>query len=200
MVLAVVGAAGVVWGLVLVNRSGYVTQEGVMREQPLQFSHKHHAAELGIDCRYCHTQVESAAYAGIPPVATCMNCHSRIWADSPFLEPIRESWRTGRSIEWVKVYDLPDFVYFNHGAHVRKGVGCVSCHGRVDEMNQLWQASSLRMEWCIDCHRYPERHVRPRERVFDLVWTPPVDQVTLGAELVREYDIRPRVDCTTCHR
>jgi cytochrome c7-like protein/class III cytochrome C family protein len=192
-------AAGL-WGLAVVNRSGYVTQVGLARQQPVQFSHKHHAGQLGIDCRYCHASVERAAYASIPPTATCMNCHSRIWADSAFLEPVRASLRQDRSIPWIKVNDLPDFVYFDHHIHVRKGVGCVTCHGRVDEMNQVWQASSLQMEWCLDCHRHPERYVRPRDHVFDLAWRPDVDQATLGARLVREYDIHTRVDCDTCHR
>jgi hypothetical protein len=197
---AVFFVGGALWGLAAVNRSGYVTQEGVARQQPIQFSHKHHAGELGIDCRYCHTQVERAAYAGIPPTATCMNCHSQIWVDSPMLEPVRASWRTDRSLEWVKVYDLPDYVYFHHGAHVGKGIGCETCHGRVDRMNQVWQASSLQMEWCLDCHRHPERAVRPREAVFRFGWTPPEAQTTLGPRLVAAHQIHTRTDCTTCHR
>jgi hypothetical protein len=128
-----------------------------------------------------------------------MNCHSQIWSRSEFLAPVRRSLRSGRSIPWVRVHDLPDFVYFDHGVHVQKGVGCVSCHGRVDLMNQVWQAASLQMEWCLDCHRAPERHLRPRERVFDLAWQPD-DQAALGAELVRRYDVRARVDCSACHR
>jgi hypothetical protein len=188
------------WGLALVNRSSYVTQADVARTQPVQFSHKHHAGELGIDCRYCHTSVEQSAYATVPATETCMHCHSQIWAESPFLEPVRASYGSDRSIAWIKVYDLPDFVYFNHAAHVRKGIGCTSCHGRVDRMNQVWQASSLQMEWCLDCHRQPERHVRPRERVFEHGWEPPRDQRTIGLGLVREYDIHARVDCSTCHR
>src|SRR2546425_786736 len=188
------------WGLALINRSSYVTQVAVARAQPVQFSHKHHAGQLGIDCRYCHSAVEDAASASIPPTATCMNCHSQIWADSAFLEPVRTSFRSDRSIEWIKVHDLPDFVYFNHAIHVHKGIGCVSCHGRVDEMNQIRQASSLQMEWCLDCHRHPERYVRPREHVFDMAWQPTTDQAVLGPELVREYHIRAPADCSTCHR
>lgn len=196
---ALFAVAGGLWGLALVNRSDYATGMGVARQQPVQFSHNYHAGELGIDCRYCHTAVETSAVAGVPPTETCMNCHSHIWADDAFLEPVRESFRTDRSIAWVKVNDLPDFVYFDHGIHVQKGIGCVSCHGRVDRMNQLWQAASLQMEWCLECHRHPARHVRPRDRVFDLAWTAP-DQATLGPRLVAEYDIRSRVDCSTCHR
>jgi hypothetical protein len=189
----------VLFGLDLVNRSSYVTQERVARAQPVQFSHRHHVGQLGIDCRYCHSTVERGAVAGVPPTQTCMNCHAQIWVESDFLEPVRESWRSNRSIPWVKVHDLPDYVYFDHGAHVAKGVGCVSCHGRVDQMNQVWQASTLQMGWCLDCHRNPAAHVRPREKLFDLAWQPD-DQSALGARLVREYDVRPRTDCTTCHR
>lgn len=191
---------GLVWGLVVINRSGYATQQGVARQQPIQFSHKHHAGELGIDCRYCHTQVESAAYAGIPPTATCMNCHSQIWVDSPALEPVRASWRDDTALEWVKVYDLPDYVYFNHGIHVRNGVACETCHGPVTAMNQIRQQPSLHMEWCLDCHRHPEQYIRPKEDVLEFGWVPPTNQATLGRELVQAYDIHTRVDCSTCHR
>jgi hypothetical protein len=192
--------AGVLWGVATFNRSAYMTQERVARTQPVQFSHKHHVGELGIDCRYCHTAVETSARATIPPTETCMTCHSQIWLQSPFLEPVRASLRTDRSIPWVKVYDLPDYVYFNHGAHVQKGIGCVSCHGRIDQMNQVWQASSLQMEWCLGCHRDPARYVRPRDRLFDPAWQPPADQPELGVELVRLYDVHTRTDCSTCHR
>ena len=192
--------AGLLWGLATFNRSSYMTQERVARTQPVQFSHKHHVGELGIDCRYCHTAVETSARATVPPTETCMSCHSQIWLQSPFLEPVRASFRTDRSIPWVKVYDLPDYVYFNHGVHIQKGIGCVSCHGRVDRMNQVWQQSSLQMEWCLDCHRDPARHVRPRDRVFDLAWERPADQPDLGAELLRLYDVHTRTDCSTCHR
>jgi hypothetical protein len=192
--------AGLLWGLATFNRSAYMTQERVAREQPVQFSHKHHVGELGIDCRYCHTTVETAARATVPPTETCMSCHSQIWLQSPFLEPVRASFRTDRSIPWVKVHDLPDFVYFNHGVHIQKGIGCVSCHGRVDQMNQVWRASSLQMEWCLDCHRDPARYVRPRDRIFDLAWERPADQPNLGVELLRLYDVHTRTDCSTCHR
>jgi len=192
--------AGLLWGIATFNRSAYMTQERVARTQPVQFSHKHHVGELGIDCRYCHTTVETAARATVPPTETCMSCHSQIWLQSPFLEPVRASFRSDRSIQWVKVHDLPDYVYFNHGVHVQKGIGCVSCHGRVDRMNQVWQEASLQMEWCLDCHRDPARYVRPRERIFDLAWQPPADQPKLGAELVRRYEVHTRTDCSTCHR
>lgn len=197
---AVFALGGLLWGLAQVNRSSYVTWAGVAREQPVPFSHRHHAGELGIDCRYCHTGVEVSSSAGIPPTETCMNCHSQIWSDSPMLEPVRASYRSGESIQWVKVHDLPDFVYFNHSIHVSKGIGCATCHGRVDRMNLMWQESSLQMEWCLGCHRDPVPYVRPRSRVFDMRWSPPSDQATQGAELVRAYGIHGRQDCSTCHR
>ncbi len=192
--------AGGLYALAVVNRSSYVTQARVAREQPVPFSHKHHAAELGIDCRYCHTSVEVSRNAGFPPTQTCMNCHAQIWALSPVLEPVRSSWRTGQSIEWTKVYDLPDFVYFNHSIHVAKGIGCVSCHGRIDAMNLTQQAPSLQMEWCLECHRNPAEYVRPRSEVFNMEWVPPADQPNLGDELVRAHQIQKRDDCTVCHR
>ena len=192
--------AGLLWLLAVINRSGYVTNQGVARTQPVQFSHKHHVAELGIDCRYCHTSVEVSWVASVPPTKTCMNCHEQIWAHSDYLEPVRASWDSDRSIEWVKVNDLPDYVYFNHSVHLHKGIGCVSCHGRVDQMNQLYQAASLQMEWCVDCHRHPERHVRPREEIYNLGWEPSGSQESQGVELVKAYDVHPRTDCSTCHR
>lgn len=190
---------GALWGLAVLNRSGYATQTDVAREQPVPFSHKHHAGELGIDCRYCHTSVEVSAKAGIPPTQTCMNCHSQIWLDSPTLEPVRASFRSGESIEWIKVHDLPDFVYFDHSIHISKGIGCASCHGRIDEMNLVRQVAPLQMEWCLDCHRNPAAHVRPREEVFDMSWWTD-DQAALGAKLIDEYHIESRDDCSVCHR
>ena len=196
---AVFVIAGGLWGLVEVNRSAYVTQVGVARQQPVQFSHKHHAGELGIDCRYCHIGVERGPVANVPPTATCMNCHAQIWRESPYLEPVRRSLANDTALRWIKVHDLPDFVYFNHQVHVAKGVGCVTCHGRVDEMNQLYQTQSLQMEWCLECHRHPDRYVRPLDRVFDMAWEPE-DQSVLGPALVRANDIHTRTDCSTCHR
>ena len=191
--------AAAAWGLAEINRSAYVTFSHVAREQPVPFSHKHHAGELGIDCRYCHTFVERSPSAGVPPTQTCMNCHSQIWADSPTLEPVRASWRTDESIRWAKVYDLPDFVYFNHSIHIAKGMGCASCHGRVDRMNLTWQEPTLHMEWCLDCHRAPEKYVRPKSEIFNTEWQAE-DQAALGAQLVRDYGIVKRTDCSTCHR
>jgi hypothetical protein len=199
---AVFFIGALLWGLAAINRSSYVTRAGDAREQPVPFSHRHHAGQLGIDCRYCHTSVERSSYAGVPPTKTCMNCHSQIWINSPMLEPVRASFRTNQSIRWIKVHDLPDYVYFNHSIHVQKGVGCVSCHGRVDLMNLTWQENSLQMEWCLNCHRHPEQYLRPREQVFNMTWTPPGDQTKLGSELLKKYDINLThlTDCSTCHR
>lgn len=192
-------AAGL-WAVLEINRSPYVTRAGDAREQPVPFSHAHHVGGIGIDCRYCHDTVEVSATAGIPSTKTCMSCHSQIWAQSPMLEPVRESFRTDRSIEWVRVHDLPDFAYFDHSAHVNKGVGCSTCHGRVDQMPLMWQEASLQMEWCLECHRHPERHLRPKAEVFNIAYEPPSDQLALGRRLVKEYGVKTRTGCSTCHR
>ena len=182
------------------SRSSWATQAGVAREQPVPFSHAHHVGDEGIDCRYCHTSVETSGFANIPPTKTCMNCHSQIWNTSPTLEPVRASFRNDTSIAWTRVHDLPDFVYFDHSIHVNKGVGCETCHGRVDKMPLTWQKASLQMEWCLDCHRHPEQYVRPRDAVFQMGYEPPVDQETLGRQLVKEYKIQSLTSCSTCHR
>jgi hypothetical protein len=187
-----------VWILVSLNRSAYATRQTIIRAQPVPFSHDHHTEAMGISCLYCHTSVEESAFAGIPPTATCMNCHKLIWNDSPMLEPVRESLRTGEPIRWARVNDLPDFVYFNHSIHIAKGMGCVSCHGRVDKMPLLRQAVSLQMEWCLDCHRSPEDFVRPRSEIY-MEWEAE-DQAALGARLVEEYEIESLLSCSVCHR
>ena len=197
---ALFAVAGALWLMKEVSASPYVTQAGVARDQPVPFSHQHHVGGVGLDCRYCHTSVESSAVAGIPPTKTCMNCHSQIWGDSPTLEPVRESFRSDRSIVWTRVHDLPDFAYFNHSAHVNKGVGCSTCHGRVDRMPLVHQEHSLQMEWCLECHRNPERYVRPKGEVFNAAWEPPIDQLEKGRELVKLYGVKPRTSCSTCHR
>jgi hypothetical protein len=196
---AFMGAAGL-WLILEINRSPYVTRAFEAREQPVPFSHAHHVGGIGIECRYCHTSVDRSAFAGIPPTKTCMNCHSQIWSQSPTLEPVRASFRTDTSLEWTRVHDLPDFVYFNHSAHVNKGIGCSTCHGRVDLMPLTWQEHSLLMEWCLGCHRQPEKYVRPKAEVYNIAYEPPADQLELGRKLVREYNIHTRVSCTTCHR
>lgn len=198
---------GTVFGLVFLgwvvrtlDRSPYVTNADTVREQPVPFSHKHHVAGLGLDCRYCHTSVEVSSSAGMPPTQTCMNCHSQIWTEAPVLEPVRASWRNETPIEWTRVNDLPDFAYFNHSIHINKGIGCYSCHGPVDQMPLMYQEHAMQMEWCLNCHRHPELHVRPREEVFNMAYRPPDDQLELGRRLVREYKIKSFTDCWTCHR
>jgi hypothetical protein len=186
--------------LAAINRSSYVTEVGVARSQPVQFSHKHHVSDDGIDCRYCHTSVEESSFAGIPSTKICMNCHTQIWAESPILEPVRESFRTGKSLEWTRVHNLPGFVYFDHSIHVHKGVGCTTCHGRVDQMPLMWRENTLYMEWCLECHRNPERFVRPREQIFNMDWQPPSDQIALGQKLVQQYKIESLTSCSVCHR
>ena len=197
---AVLIVAGFLWLIAEIQRSPWVTDARVAREQPIQFSHERHVGGNGIDCRYCHTSVEESPFAGIPPTKTCMNCHSQIFSNSPFLEPVRQSFQSGASIQWTRVHDLPDFVYFNHSIHVHKGVGCTTCHGQVDRMPLMWQEQSLQMEWCLECHRSPERFVRPREAVFSVDYVPPADQVALGRRLVAEYQIQKLTSCSTCHR
>ncbi len=184
-------------------RSSYSTMVGIPRSQPVPFSHKHHVGDDGIDCRYCHTSVEESAFAGIPPTKICMNCHTQIWSDSPMLAPVRDSFQTGQSLEWTRVYNLPGFVYFDHSIHVNKGVGCETCHGRVDQMPLTWRANTLLMEWCLNCHRAPEQYVRPREFITTMGYTPAEDQLTLGRKLDKEYkihDARYMTSCSTCHR
>jgi hypothetical protein len=193
-------AAGVSGILLNTNRLPWVNNQFVARQQPVPFYHAHHVGGLGIDCRYCHTSADQAAVAGIPPTKTCMNCHSQIWSTSPTLEPVRASFRNDTSLEWTKVHDLPDFVYFNHSAHINKGVGCTTCHGQVDQMAALASQQSLQMEWCLDCHRQPEKFVRPKDQVYSVAYQPPADQLELGRKLVKEYDIKPKVTCSTCHR
>ncbi len=201
-VIAVIGVVGLLLGILLnINRIDYVSDVGVAIDQPVPFSHKHHVEAIGIDCRYCHTSVEESAFAGIPPTETCMTCHSLIWTEAPPLEPIRASWRDEQPIAWNRVHDLPDFVYFRHNIHIAKGIGCTSCHGAINEMPLVRIENALNMEWCLDCHRNPEQHIRPRESVFDVHWTPPADQEAQGLRLVEEYDVRVSqlTDCSVCH-
>jgi hypothetical protein len=200
--LLFLGAGGVLMAMI-VARSGYATGQDIMHEQPVQFSHAHHVGGMGIDCRYCHTSVEEAAFAGIPPTKTCMNCHAQIWADAPILEPVRASFQSGEPLKWIRVNDLPDFVYFNHSIHVNKGVGCATCHGPIDRMASVYQAQPLTMQWCLDCHRAPERYLRPRDQVFNMNYQPPANQLELGRELVEKHKIasvEQLISCSTCHR
>jgi hypothetical protein len=183
-----------------VNRSPWVTDVHVAREQPIQFSHERHVAGNGIDCRYCHTSVEDSSFAGIPPTKTCMNCHSQIWITSPYLEVVRASFRDDKPLHWLRVHDLPDFVYFNHSVHVKKGVGCSTCHGRVDRMPLMRQEAPLQMGWCLDCHKNPAKYVRPRELVTQMDYVPPANQMEVGERLVKAYQIQSLTSCSTCHR
>ena len=203
-ILAGVGFVALLGGAVgLLNLSGYNTGQDVFVEQPIQFSHAHHVGGEGIDCRYCHTSVEESYFANIPPTKTCMNCHSQIWADAPILEPVRASFRDNTPLRWTRVHDLPDFVYFPHSIHVGQGVGCATCHGRVDQMPLVYQASSLQMSWCLDCHRNPAQYIRPRDQVYNMAWERPADDPGLGARLVQEYKIgsvEQLTSCSTCHR
>jgi hypothetical protein len=197
-VFALLGTAGTLFELGA--DSSYATNQGVARVQPVQFSHSHHVGSMGIDCRYCHTAVENSWFANIPPTKTCMNCHSQIWTNSPELEMVRASYRTDESIPWVKVHDLPDFVYFNHSIHVKKGMGCETCHGRIDQMPLVYQKNNLEMRWCLNCHRNPEKFVRPRSEIFTMGYKYPDNQEQVGLQLVKEYQIQRLETCNTCHR
>lgn len=197
--LVIAGFFAVAAGVV---RSDYWSGENVAPQQPVPFSHRHHAGQLGIDCRYCHDSVETAASAGYPPTHTCMTCHSQLWTDADALAPVRESLATGTSLGWNRVHDLPDFVYFNHSIHIQKGVPCQHCHGDVEEMVRVYKAAPMDMSWCLDCHRDPAPHLRPKEAVLDFDWTPPENREQLGRELVARRGIEPdRLDdCYICHR
>ena len=187
---------------VLMYRSSYYTGSSEPREQVVPFSHQHHVSGLGIDCRYCHTSVEQSSFAGIPPTSTCMTCHSQVWTGSPLLAPVRESYRTNTPLQWVRVHDLPDFVFFNHSIHISKGIGCQTCHGQVDQMPLTWKQESLYMSWCLDCHRAPEKNIRPRADVFNMHYKIPENQAELGPKLVKEYSVHTKqlTDCSICHR
>jgi Cytochrome c7 and related cytochrome c len=205
--MSLVGAVGValVAGLAVFTlmRSGWATKQHEYVAQPIQFSHAHHVGGVGLDCRYCHTSVEKSSFAGIPPTRTCMNCHSQLWTDAPILEPVRASYRDGTNLEWVRVNDLPDFVYFNHQIHVRQGVGCATCHGQVDKMPLMTQDAPLLMEWCLGCHRAPEQYLRPRSEVFNMGYQAPANQLEVGRQLKAEYNVASvehLTSCSVCHR
>ena len=216
LVLVVLAVGGLLWILMQLERTPYITNAGVRKSQPVPFSHQHHVTGLGIDCRYCHTSVEQSSFAGIPPTKTCMNCHAQIWTNAALLEPVRQSFKTGKSLVWTRVNDLPDFAYFNHSIHINKGVGCNTCHGPVDRMPLMYNEASLQMEWCLECHRAPEKNLRPRNQVFNMRYEQPssskpvevegkqyTDQLSLGTDLVKKYNLRTVTDitsCSTCHR
>jgi len=185
------------------SRSSYLTGRYLEIQQPVQFSHKHHVGDDGIDCRYCHTTVETTASAGMPPTQTCMNCHSQLFADSQYLEPVRASFRDNKPIEWTRVHDMPDYTYFNHSIHVAKGVGCSTCHGQVDKMPAVFQENTLQMEWCIACHRAPEKFIRPKSEIFNMRWQDGDIDEAARMQLKADYKIRSKemmTSCSTCHR
>lgn len=207
-----VARVGIVGGVILLNvllggamafyRSPFVTNVNLAKEQNVPFSHKHHVAGLGIDCRYCHTSVDTSPFAGIPPTETCMTCHSQVWTEAPMLQPVRDSWDTGQPLVWNRVTDLPDFVYFNHSIHVNKGIGCTTCHGQVDQMPLMSKANTFHMAWCLQCHKTPEKFIRPKDQVYSVEWKPGSNQLEEGRKLVEEYGIRVEqlTNCSVCHR
>jgi len=204
IVVMVLGAGLYAPTLVYLAGSPATTDVGYQPQQPVPYSHALHAGKLGMDCRYCHNTVEKAAFAAVPATQTCMNCHSSIKTDSAKLKPIRDSWITGQPVKWTKVHDLPDYVFFNHSAHVNKGVGCVSCHGRIDQMDTVYQAKPLSMSWCLECHRAPELNLRPKDQITNMSYKPEGgDQLKVGLELKKQYGIRDAkymTSCSTCHR
>lgn len=209
-----VGVLG--WALYTIALSSWYTRQNYTEQQPVPFSHRHHVGELGIDCRYCHTSVEKSSFAGVPPTQTCMTCHSQIWTNASMLEPVRASYRDDVSLPWVRVNALPDFVYFDHSIHINKGIGCTTCHGSVGDMPMTYRAGTLYMSWCLDCHRQPQKYIRPKEQVFNAFYVPPsqnrpveadgvkyTNQADLGAKLLADYkihDLKFMQSCSTCHR
>ena len=204
IVVAVVLAGVVGYAYTQIARSSYLTNRYLERQQPVQFSHKHHVGDDGIDCRYCHTSVETSSSAGMPPTQTCMNCHTQIWADSPYLEPVRASYRDNKPIEWVKVHDLPEFAYFNHSIHVAKGVGCASCHGDIANMPVVYQENTLQMEWCLACHRDPAPNIRPKAEIFNTSWNEnditPEQEKEVAEQIKKLRSKEMLTSCSTCHR
>jgi hypothetical protein len=203
-IVVTVLAAGIgFWVVMELARSSYLTGRYLEKQQPVQFSHKHHVGDDGIDCRYCHSSVETSASAGMPPTQTCMNCHSQIWADSPYLEPVRASYRENKPIQWVRIHDLPEYVYFNHSIHVAKGVGCTTCHGAIDKMPSVYAENTLQMEWCIACHKAPENFIRPKSEIFNMAWQDSDITTEQRGQLKVDYKIRSRelmTSCSMCHR
>ena len=210
---AVVFVGVLIFILYQIALSPWYTNERATLQQPVPFSHRHHAGELGIDCRYCHTDVEKSWYAGVPPTQTCMTCHSQIWTNAAMLEPVRASYRTNVSLQWNKVNELPEFVYFNHSIHVAKGIGCTTCHGPIATEALTYKTGTLYMSWCLECHRDPAKYVRPESQVFNPFYNPPsygtpvvfegvryTDQASLGRVLVQKYDLQTYQYCSTCHR
>jgi hypothetical protein len=190
---------GLLWIIPVTN---YTTNSQFAPQQPVPFSHEHHVGGLGLDCRYCHNAVEVSSSAGMPPTETCMTCHSQIWNQSSMLQPVRDSLQNNVPIQWNRVHNLPDFVYFNHSIHVQKGIGCSSCHGQVNQMPLTWKTQTLQMGWCLGCHRAPEQYLRPPDQIFNMDWQPPANQLVLGRQLAQQYHIlsvSQLTGCSTCH-
>jgi len=200
IVAVFIALSAAVWGMHAIIFSPYATEVGQPVSQVVPFSHQHHVAGLGIDCRYCHTGVETSAFAGLPATETCMTCHSQIWRDAPMLEPVRQSWATGQPLHWNRVHNLPDYVYFDHSIHIQKGVGCISCHGRVDRMPLMAKSETLYMRWCLDCHKAPEDHLRPKNEVFVMKDIVPDEKRGVALLRAEEIDKTHLQDCSVCHR
>ncbi|MGH9899106.1 MAG: cytochrome c3 family protein [Pyrinomonadaceae bacterium] len=197
MIFGIAGAA------MMVDRASYSTDVALAPPQPVPFSHQHHVAGLGLQCLYCHTSVEKSSFAGIPPTSTCVNCHSQIWSETQMLAPVRASYETGKPIEWSRVHKLAQYVYFYHNIHVNKGIGCATCHGRVDQMQLTRKDQPMNMQWCINCHMNPEKYIRPRDKIYDMAYQlPAVEQQELGRKLVAEYKVKKPgqlITCAVCH-
>lgn len=195
-------AGGSIVAAVGLAHSAYMTETDIRPHQPVPFSHRHHAGELGIDCRYCHGNVEAGPQAGLPPTETCMTCHSQIWTNASMLEPVRKSFADNTPIPWTRVAKLPDYVFFRHDIHIAKGVGCESCHGRIDQMALTYRAKAFTMQFCIDCHRDPAPHLRPEDHITDMAWTPPADARKEGETIAAHEGIRfgELTHCYVCHR
>jgi Cytochrome c7 and related cytochrome c len=198
--LVLTGLIVIALGITLdqLQRSPWVTRQGQRPEQPVPFSHKHHVTGLGLQCQYCHTSVEKSSYAGIPPTKTCMNCHAQIWTNAALLQPVRESWASGESVPWIKVHDLPDYVYFSHEIHVNKGLGCASCHGRVDQMPLMYAQNTLQMEWCLNCHRNPAKNLRPTGQVYNMAWEEPAFERPVWCAVSAVKDGTPTAQGVNC--
>jgi len=199
-------ASAIVAALIVAGVWYYLTPKfgrvGYTPVQPVPFDHNLHAKQLGLDCRYCHSYVEHSSNATVPPTQTCMNCHSQVRTDSPKLAPVRDSWNSGEPIQWTKVHKLSDFVYFNHSVHVARGIGCVTCHGPVNEMHRVSAVQPMSMSWCLECHRAPENFLRPHDQVFNMDWKPApgTTQKAIGLKLKKQGNIDPPVNCAACHR
>jgi len=196
LLLALLAVVGFFWYF----GSPMYTDVGYQPVQPVPYSHKLHAGDMGMDCRYCHTAVERSTVAMVPPTQTCMNCHTLVLPESELLKPVMKSWSEGTPIPWVKIHKVPDYAYFDHSAHLRVGVGCASCHGRIDQMEVVQQDQPLSMGWCLECHRNPDMSLRPIDQITNMSWTPPVNQLELAAKFKLERNINPPTNCSGCHR